>query len=602
MKKLLPSGNQWMIIFLFLFTKMNAQTLYYNDQFEGGVTCGGYSPEYSTGGTGTITISIAAGSSIHKAYLLAGRHGNAADLNVKLNGNILTFNSANQASLTFQSPNYGGNSAVHAIDVTGIVDSSVNTYTLMVSNQGGPNDRYNDFYLYVAYDNPALPTISTAIFLNQYDLTDAVTWTLPLPYAWDTTFDAAISLFAGYACSNGDGESVSVDGTYLGDYYGPESNSGNCGGPLGNFYYENGTLTGLGDDDADQVMSGPDVISNASAIVTNGNMSSSIIFDSQSGVADNAIWAVIIANGGGCPLTIAHPDTTICAGNSVQLTAIGGTSFAWTPATGLSDSSIANPVATPDSTTTYIVSASDSNGCFSSDSVLIVVQPAGYAGADATVCKSDSAQLSAFGGISYSWQPVTGLSNPNIPDPLCYISATTTYTVTIISANGCVTTDELVVNVVLTVMAPTITLNGYILTCSPEVSYQWKLNSVDIPGATNQTYTITTGGFYSCAVVTYSGCPTESALFYAAPVGIAEPDIEHVWEIYPNPATDYLFIYTTEYPAEITIINILGQEVIASRIWMDGLIRIVVSQLTEGSYYVKLKTNNGCFIKKWLKK
>lgn len=581
----------------------NAQTLFYSDQFNGGVTCGGYSPDYASGGTGSINVTIPAGSTIHQAYLLAGRHGNAPDLTLQLNGNNLTFNSSNQVSLTFQSPLYGGNSGVHAIDVTGIIDPSVNSYTLIVPLQSGPNDRYNDFYLYIAYENSSLPSFNTAIFLNQYDLTDAVTWTLALPYGWNTGYDAAISLFTGYSCFNGDGDAVSVDGTSLGTFYGPETNSGACGGPLGNFDYENGILTGLGDDDADVAMAGPDVISNVNGIVANGNLSCNILFDSQSGVSDNALWAVVIANGVGCAVANANPDTTICFGSGVALSATGGTSFSWLPVTGLSDPNIANPFANPDSTTLYMVTASDSSGgCISTDSVLITVIPPGFAGPGVTVCKSDSAQLSAFGGSGYSWQPTTGLSDPNISNPMCYISSTNTYTVTIIDSNGCVTTDELLVTVVPTVVPPGITQNGNVLTCDLEVSYQWKLNNVEIPGATNQTYTINVGGFYSCAVTTFTQCPTESNPVYAAPVGIDEVSQQPLWEIYPNPVSDELFISNSEINSEISVLNVLGQEVISSQPLHEGVMSMNVKNLAGGIYYVVLKNEKGKFIKKWLKK
>src|SRR5690606_3416740 len=58
-------------------------------------------------------------------------------------------------------------------------------------------------------------------------------------------------------------------------------------------------------------------------------------------------------------LLIVSNDTTICEGGSAQLLATGGGSisgYTWSPATGLSATNIANPVATPSSTTTYTVS------------------------------------------------------------------------------------------------------------------------------------------------------------------------------------------------------------------------------------------------------
>ncbi|HWB62875.1 MAG TPA: PKD domain-containing protein, partial [Chitinophagales bacterium] len=59
----------------------------------------------------------------------------------------------------------------------------------------------------------------------------------------------------------------------------------------------------------------------------------------------------------------AGPDTAICLGSSVQLNATGGLfSYSWAPAAGLSDSSIANPVATPTQTTSYVVASQSASG------------------------------------------------------------------------------------------------------------------------------------------------------------------------------------------------------------------------------------------------
>lgn len=53
----------------------------------------------------------------------------------------------------------------------------------------------------------------------------------------------------------------------------------------------------------------------------------------------------------------ANSDTLICAGQPVQLNASGGSSYTWAPANTLSNANIANPVATPTATTSYIVSS-----------------------------------------------------------------------------------------------------------------------------------------------------------------------------------------------------------------------------------------------------
>lgn len=66
-------------------------------------------------------------------------------------------------------------------------------------------------------------------------------------------------------------------------------------------------------------------------------------------------------------------DTQICLGESAQLTASGGVSYLWVPPFGLSDNRSANPVASPQQTTTYRLTAFDAAGCRFQDSIQVKV-------------------------------------------------------------------------------------------------------------------------------------------------------------------------------------------------------------------------------------
>jgi gliding motility-associated-like protein len=71
---------------------------------------------------------------------------------------------------------------------------------------------------------------------------------------------------------------------------------------------------------------------------------------------------------------ILSPKTTIQVGEEILLTATGGlTSYAWSPGLSLSDSTIANPRATPVQNITYTVSGRDFNGCYGEASIDIKV-------------------------------------------------------------------------------------------------------------------------------------------------------------------------------------------------------------------------------------
>jgi gliding motility-associated-like protein len=141
-------------------------------------------------------------------------------------------------------------------------------------------------------------------------------------------------------------------------------------------------------------------------------------------------------------------DTTICAGDSIQLQASGGLIYSWSPAAGLSDTAIANPWAKPSSATKYVVEVSISAFCRDTASVMIQVmnRPLASAGTDTALCPGDSVQLQSSGGTDYSWLPAAGLNNPQLPDPKASPANTTDYIVTV-SNGSCISTDTVKVTV-----------------------------------------------------------------------------------------------------------------------------------------------------------
>jgi gliding motility-associated-like protein len=69
----------------------------------------------------------------------------------------------------------------------------------------------------------------------------------------------------------------------------------------------------------------------------------------------------------------AGPDTSLSLGNSVVLTASGGTTYNWAPDIFINTSVGASIVASPIETTTYIVTSLDAAGCPSVDSLTVTV-------------------------------------------------------------------------------------------------------------------------------------------------------------------------------------------------------------------------------------
>ncbi|NVO01303.1 MAG: hypothetical protein HXX09_01240 [Bacteroidetes bacterium] len=107
----------------------------------------------------------------------------------------------------------------------------------------------------------------------------------------------------------------------------------------------------------------------------------------------------------------------ICSDQSGSpLTANGGSTYAWTPATGLSATVGTTVTANPSTNTTYTVTGTDGNGCFSTASTTVTVNPAPSAvtitQSPAAVCAGSVATLTASGGTIAS--AVTGTIGTNI--------------------------------------------------------------------------------------------------------------------------------------------------------------------------------------------
>jgi gliding motility-associated-like protein len=143
----------------------------------------------------------------------------------------------------------------------------------------------------------------------------------------------------------------------------------------------------------------------------------------------------------------AGTDGEICRHGDFQLGTglVKGQVYSWSPVIGLTDSTLPNPLATPDSTTTYTVTVTGSGCGTVTDNVTILVHqlPIVNAGADDTITVGEKIQLNASGGMQYSWFPITGLNNSGIYNPLAHPNQTTEYTVTATDIHGCVNTDKL---------------------------------------------------------------------------------------------------------------------------------------------------------------
>jgi gliding motility-associated-like protein len=158
------------------------------------------------------------------------------------------------------------------------------------------------------------------------------------------------------------------------------------------------------------------------------------------------------------PRTLGGGDHIVCGTQTATLNATGGNIFTWSVLTGppmvvgtnFSCNPCSNPVASPVSTTTYVVTSDLSGTCVNSDTVTVTVVAdfsLTTAQSSTSSCLLQPIQFTATAGpsgaYSYIWSPSTYLDNPTIGNPTATITSPGTYTyyVQITSPLGCVKVD-----------------------------------------------------------------------------------------------------------------------------------------------------------------
>lgn len=160
------------------------------------------------------------------------------------------------------------------------------------------------------------------------------------------------------------------------------------------------------------------------------------------------------------PAAAIVPIPSFCEGNLVTLQASGGTGYMWSPATGLSNVKIANPVASPVDTTTYTVIIGGANNCADTATITLNVlkKPGANAGGDKILLKGQPVVLDGKANgsdIRVSWAPASSLSDPTLLQPIATPLSDIIYTLTVTSNAGCgVASDDVFVKVYNDIYVP----------------------------------------------------------------------------------------------------------------------------------------------------
>ncbi len=140
------------------------------------------------------------------------------------------------------------------------------------------------------------------------------------------------------------------------------------------------------------------------------------------------------------------PDSSICFGSSItlipQTNALTDT-FKWTPKATLNFDTVKTPIAKPNDTTKYYLTAKW-GVCSRKDSITINVKhkPIANAGKDTTVCYKTNATLlgsasNLSGTVNFAWSPPDSLTSPNTAVTGVRLDTTRQFTLTVTDNYGC---------------------------------------------------------------------------------------------------------------------------------------------------------------------
>lgn len=149
-------------------------------------------------------------------------------------------------------------------------------------------------------------------------------------------------------------------------------------------------------------------------------------------------------------LLVAQPLVSVCEGEVITPQVLSsGTSFQWSPSTGVSNATEAHPEIKAERNITYTLTASKGT-CQQTASIMIQVKPLPIvnAGPDQTIIQGDETVLSGSASAgSLAWVPSAGLNDATSAQPTVKPAATTTYRLTAMQ-NGCMASDEVSITVV----------------------------------------------------------------------------------------------------------------------------------------------------------
>ncbi len=354
---------------------------------------------------------------------------------------------------------------------------------------------------------------------------------------------------------------------------------------------------------------GPDITQCGGSITLDaGNPGSSYFWSNstssqQTTVNTSGTYYVSVVSPAGCigtdtanitlnsqPLANLGPDIAICQPTTILDAGNPGSTYAWSNAQTTQTVTVGSG--------TYSVLVTDPSGCTVNDTIVVTTSapPVVTASQDTAICPGGTATLTASGAMSYLW------SNNAVGSPTTVTPATnTSYYVTGTDANGCQSTDLVVVTILSNANA-LFTSNVVGATASftnqstGAFTYSWNFGDASPANTTaspthvytaNGTYTVTLTVTGPCGVDTYTMTVTITE------VGVGENEIENTLSIFPNPNNGQFTVsFSMEEAKDVTVelMDVAGRVISSTK--HDNVLSVTQTidgtELADGVYFVRI--------------
>ncbi len=314
----------------------------------------------------------------------------------------------------------------------------------------------------------------------------------------------------------------------------------------------------------------------------------------------------------------ASNDTSVCPNDSIQISAQGGNSFSWSPATSVSCDTCQNTFAKPAAKTTYVVTV-DSSGCADNDSVVVGIHSllnSQITADPSSICRGDSTTISANPkASSYKWTPDLNIACNTCQSTSAYPNSTRTYDLTMTDSNECVTEDAVTIDVFdgapaidsfnVDMIDNTALIN---FGASNEDKVVWDYGDGTTNNETDPVfqYEYADDGNYTITLKVINPCDTTVETTDVV-AGVNEPGDKSAspqFSVYPNPTQHTFYLemdqLTIQEDITVEVHNKLGQKVYNKLYEVhksNKRLKIDLDQ-PEGIYFISVKTQDGIATRK----